>query len=120
MAGYWRRLFGVKALAGDAANVIAAHAPTRLERIRIATIVSATALVFSAYSLWETSLKQAELTIYVTNTISYTRDISGGLEVREAGGHEVLVVPVTIANSGAREKAIIELQVDATNETTAG
>jgi hypothetical protein len=118
MAWYRRRLAGAKAQAGEIANVIATHAPTRSERVRAATIVSAAALLFSGYSMWETSLKQAELALYVTNTISYTRDISGGTEVREAGGQEVLVVPVTIANTGARDKAVVELHVDATNNAS--
>jgi hypothetical protein len=83
-----------------------------------AVVISAIALVFSAYSLWETSLKQADLTAYVTGAVTYTTDPFGGSDVQEAGGHEVLAVPVTIANGGAREAAVLSLHLDAKNATT--
>ena len=42
------------------ANETATHAAMHSGGGRITAIVSAIALVFSAYSLWETSLKQAK------------------------------------------------------------
>jgi hypothetical protein len=78
-------------------------------------VISAVALLLSAYSLWETSIKAADLSVYVTETASYARDVTGGFSVRQAGGYEVLAMPVTIANSGARDGAVLSLQLDAQN-----
>lgn len=77
----------------------------------IAALVSLVALVFSAYSLWETSLKQPDLRLYVSPVVHYTRD---GDEA------EIFAVPVTISNAGAREGAVqsISLRVRARNAGT--
>ena len=74
---------------------------------RLATLVSAFAFAFSAVSFYETVLKQPRLRIYVTDTLAYTRD--------PWGGYEVIAVPVTIANSGARDGAVITLELDVKN-----
>lgn len=73
---------------------------------RVAAIASAIAVAFSAYSLWETSLKQAELTAYVTGDITYERDTTADEYIQPSGGFEVLAVPITIANSGARDAPV--------------
>ena len=71
---------------------------------RLATLVSAFAFAFSAVSFYETVLKQPNLRVYVTDTLAYTRD--------PWGGYEVVAVPLTIANSGARDGAVITLELD--------
>lgn len=95
---------------GMSANEAAGQAIARHEGGRLAAVASAIALAFSAYSLWETSLKQAELKVYVTDTISYTRD--------PWGSFEVLAVPVTISNGGARDEAVVTLRLEARNTAT--
>lgn len=100
------------------ANKMALSAAKPSQGGRLAGVVSAIALLFSAYSLWETSLKQAALTAYVTGAVTYTSDPFGSSEVQEAGGYEVLAVPVTIANSGARATAVLSLQLKGSNATT--
>jgi hypothetical protein len=77
---------------------------------RLATLVSAFAFAFSGVSFYETVLKQASLKIYVTDTLSYTRD--------PYGSYEVIAVPVTIANSGARDGAVVTLELDVKNIET--
>jgi len=84
---------------------------------RITAIGTVIALVFSAYSLWETSLKQAKLEAYVTGVVTYTRDATDEY-LAPAGGFEVFAVPVTIANSGARDAAVLSLQLEAKNPKT--
>jgi hypothetical protein len=74
---------------------------------RLATLVSAFAFAFSAVSFYETVLKQPNLRVYVTDTLAYTRD--------PWGGYEVIAVPLTIANSGARDGAVITLELDVKN-----
>jgi hypothetical protein len=72
--------------------------------------VSGAALLASVVSLWETTLKRPDLKVYVADSIYYTRD--------PWGGYEVVVVPVTIQNSGARDDAVVALHLDVT--TAAG
>jgi hypothetical protein len=109
------RLFRRRPIGTDA-NEVAMHAAKGGGRITaIGTVM---ALVFSAYSLWETSLKQADLSVYVTGVVTYERDTSDDTSIQPAGGFEVLAVPVTIANSGARDGAVLSLQLDAKNPKT--
>jgi len=103
---------------GTDANEIAMRAAKPSGGSRIAAVVSAIALVFSAFSLWETSLKQAQLSVYVTGVVSYERDGSASEYIQPSGGFEVLVVPVTIANGGARDGAVLSLQLDVKNPKT--
>jgi hypothetical protein len=68
---------------------------------RITAIGTVVALVFSAFSLWETSLKQADLSVFATGVVTYERDQSDDIRTQPSGGFEVLAVPITIANGGA-------------------
>jgi hypothetical protein len=114
MRWFWRR----SVTPGASANDLAPHAVVHSEGGRAATIISAIALFFSAYSLWETSLKQAELSTYVTGVITYERDTSDDEYIQPTGGFEVLAVPVTIANGGARDGAVLALQLNVRNPAT--
>src|SRR5215470_17979200 len=114
MRWFWRRSVAPSASAND----VATHAVAHAEGGRAAAVISAIALAFSAYSLWETSLKQADLSPYVTGVITYERDTSDDEYIQPAGGFEVLAVPVTIANGGARDGAILALQLDVRNPNT--
>jgi len=102
---------------GTDANEIAMHVAKHSGGSRITAIGTVIALVFSAYSLWETSLKQAKLEAYVTGVVTYTRDATDEY-LAPAGGFEVFAVPVTIANSGARDAAVLSLQLEAKNPKT--
>jgi hypothetical protein len=104
--------------AGADASEIAAHATGHSGGGRIAAVISAIALVFSAYSLWETSLKRAEISAYVTGVVTYERDGSASEYIQPAGGFEVFAVPITIANGGARDAPILGLQLDVRNAKT--
>ena len=72
--------------------------------------VSGLALFASAISLWETTLKQAQIDFYVSENIQYTRD--------PYGSFEVLAVPVTIVNGGARDGAVLSMQMQVKNTKT--
>jgi len=76
----------------------------------IAAAASGLALIGSAVSLWESTLKQPQISFYVSENIQYTRD--------PFGSFEVLAVPVTIVNGGARDGAVLSLQLDVKNATT--
>ena len=68
-----------------------------------ATILSAVALVLSAFSLYEASFKTAELEIFIPPVIQYARD--GG------GDTELFVVPITVTNSGARTGTVLSMEL---------
>jgi hypothetical protein len=76
----------------------------------VAAVVSGVALIASGISLWESTLKQPEIRLYVSENIHYTRD--------PYGSYEVLAVPITIANGGARDGAVISLRLVVKNTTT--
>jgi hypothetical protein len=112
----WFRRDRTKA-AGESANEIASQAASRSRSIA-STIIAGTALVFSGFSLWESTLKQAELNVYVTGVVSYERDLTADEYILPAGGFEVLAMPITIANSGARDGPVLALHLDVKNPKT--
>ena len=68
-----------------------------------ATILSAFALVLSAFSLYEASFKTADLEIFIPPVIQYARD--GG------GDTELFVVPITVTNAGARTGTVLSMEL---------
>jgi hypothetical protein len=104
--------------AGDSANDVASHSALIGGGKAAATVISAVALLFSGFSLWETSLKQADLNVYVTGVVAYERDLTADDYILPAGGFEVFAVPITIANGGARDGAVLALQLDVSNPRT--
>lgn len=73
---------------------------------RLATVFSALALLFSGYTFYESVLRAPNLQVHIPPVINYARD--------DGGSTEVLAIPLTIANSGARTGTVlsVELQVD--------
>lgn len=67
-------------------------------------LASVVALMFSAVSLYHSVLKQPELEAHVSQVVHYTRD-SGGDE-------EVFAIPLTIANHGARDGTVLDLELE--------
>ena len=70
-----------------------------------ATILSGVALVFSGLSYYESSLKTADLAVYVPPMIHYARD----------GDNDVFNVPITIANDGARTGTVLNMVLEVEN-----
>ena len=71
-------------------------------------VVAAIALITSAYSLYETSLKRPKLSLFVPPVIQYASPYTNS-------NFEVLGIPVTIANSGARSGTVLSIDLVATN-----
>lgn len=96
----------------DLTNVIKiANEETRRGHGGFATlIVSGLALFASIYSMWETTLKQPQINFYVSENIQYTRD--------PYGPFEVLAIPLTIANGGARDSAVLSMQLTVKSKAT--
>src|SRR5215470_7765362 len=82
----------------------------RSYRAFLPTAISAMALIGSVVSMWETTIKQAEVRVHVSDNIYFTRD--------PWGSYEVLIIPVTLANRGARDGTVLTLSLDVKNLTT--
>lgn len=71
----------------------------------LATILSAFALVISGLSYYESSLRTADLSVYVPPMIHYARD----------GGADVFNIPITIANDGAKNGTVLTMELGVEN-----
>jgi hypothetical protein len=99
---------------GTDANELAVSAPMH-SGAGATVLISAAALVFSAYNLWDTSLKRADVSVFVPDEITYERDATAPQNLRPVSGFEVFAVPITIANGGARDAVVAALKLDAKN-----
>ena len=69
-------------------------------RALLPTAISAMALLGSVVSMWETTIKQAEVRLHVLDNIFFTRD--------PYGSYEVLIIPVTLSNRGNQDSRTSE------------
>jgi hypothetical protein len=84
----------------------------RIEATRwISAAFSAAALLFSAYSLWESRLKQSDLRMFVPAVIEYSSPYQNS-------NFEAIIVPITISNEGARTGTVLSLELDVTDPKT--
>jgi hypothetical protein len=94
----------------EAANIASVHNAARIVEHGshgglLATILSAVALVFSGFSYYDSSMKSADLTVYVPPMIHYGRD----------GQADIFNIPITIANEGARTGTVLTMELDVEN-----
>jgi hypothetical protein len=82
----------------------------RWHRGWISTTVSGVAICLSCVSFYMSTLRSAELEVYVPPSIHYGRDAGGDTEL--------FAIPVTITNSGARSAAVVSLELEVTNLQT--
>jgi hypothetical protein len=75
----------------------------RTHRGRLAILISLLSLVFAAWSLFETALRQPAFNVYAGPFWQYGR--GAGTD------DEVVTVPMTFANNGARPGAVISLEL---------
>jgi len=66
---------------------------------------SSIALLFSVYSVWETSLKRSALTVFVAPVIRYASPYQNS-------SFEAFAIPITITNSGARVGTVMALALE--------
>lgn len=78
----------------------------------IPTFVSTVALLVSGFSLYESSLKQAELSVFVAPRLDYVDPD------RPEAVREVFVLPLTLANEGARSATVMSVNLEVTNPRT--
>lgn len=89
-------------------NELASQTAAGVDGNRIAAIVSAIALVFSAYSLWETSLKQADVAVFVPPVIQFSAPYQNS-------NFEMIAIPVTLTNEGARTGSVLSMELAVTD-----
>lgn len=75
-----------------------------------ATLISALALVFSGYTFYESVLRAPELAVYVPPGIEYTDPD------KPDSPFEVFIIPVTLANDGARTGTVLSIVLEVTNK----
>ncbi len=102
--------FADRVRGGDPAE-IAAQGLGGLEGGKLAAILSLFALALSGYSLWETSLKQAEVQVFVPPVIQYAAPYQNS-------NFEVIAVPVTLTNEGARTATVLSMELAVTDPRT--
>ena len=102
--------FADRVRGGDPAE-IATHGLGGLEGGKLAAILSLFALLMSAYSLWETSLKQADVQIFVPPVIQYSAPYQNS-------NFEMIAVPVTLTNEGARTATVLSMELAVTDPRT--
>ncbi len=100
-------LFSGRRAVGDNAE-IATQAASGSDGGRLAVFVSAIALVFSGYSLWESSLKAADLRAFVPPVIQFAAPYQNS-------NFEVIAVPVTLTNEGARSATVLSMELAVTD-----
>ncbi len=77
-----------------------------------ATVISAFALLFSGYSFYESVMRAPSLATYVPPQIQYTDPD------RPDNPFEVFIIPITLANDGARTGTILSMDLDVRNPRT--
>lgn len=93
------------------ANDVAVNTVVHKDGGKTATLVALIALAFSAYSLWETSLKQPDVRIFVPPVIQFSAPYNNS-------NFEVVAIPVTFTNEGARTGTVLSIELAVTDPRT--
>ncbi len=101
-------MFRGRAVQGGATDIV--EATSRGGEGVITAVASALALVFSAYSLYETALRRPDLRAFVPPVIRYSQPYNSSFEVFE--------VPVTVVNLGARAGTVLSMDLEVENPRT--
>ena len=74
-------------------------------------VASAVALLFSAFSFWDSSIKGPHLKIFVPPVIQYSSPYNNS-------NFEMIAVPVTIVNDGGRTGTVLSMELEVSNAKT--
>jgi hypothetical protein len=98
-------------LAGDGSESDASGSSSGHNRGTLSAMISVLALVFSGYSLWDSSLKAPDIKVFVPPVIQFSAPYNNS-------NFEVIEVPVTLLNDGGRTGTILSMGLEATNPKT--
>jgi hypothetical protein len=90
---------------------IAVQTATAMSGGLLATVLSGIALLFSGYSLWDTSLKSADLRVFVPRVIYYAAPYQNT-------NFEMISIPITVANEGAQTGTVLNYDLAVTDPRT--
>lgn len=76
-----------------------------------ATLLSAVAVLFSGYSLWDSALRGADLRVYVPRVIYYAAPYQNS-------NFEIIQVPITLTNEGAQTGTVLHFDLAVTDPRT--
>lgn len=76
-----------------------------------AEVFSGVAVVLSGYSLWQTSLRRADLQVFVSPLIRYASPYQNSI-------FEVFEIPLTVVNEGARAGTVLSIDLEVNNPQT--
>lgn len=96
---------------GSSPNEIAIDAARSGAGGRITALVSALALAFSGYSLWDSSLKAPDIKVFVPPQAQYGSPYQNS-------NFEVFAIPMTLLNDGGRSGTILSIGLEATSVKT--
>jgi hypothetical protein len=77
----------------------------------LSAVISVLALVFSGYSLWDSSLKAPDIKVFVPPVIQFSAPYNNS-------NFEAIEVPVTLLNDGGRTGTILSMDLEVTNPKT--
>ena len=83
------------------------EAVTRRRGGRLSAIISAVALALSLYSLWESTLKRADLHVFVPPVLQYSSPYQNS-------NFEMIAIPVTVVNEGAQTGTVLSMELGVT------
>jgi hypothetical protein len=92
-------------------NDLAMQGGLKSEGGLVVAAISGIALLFSGYSLWETSLKSSDLQIFVPPVIYYSSPYNNS-------NFEMIQIPVTIVNEGAQTGTALHFDLEVTDPRT--
>ena len=95
----------------SALNSLAIQGGPRSEGSLVVAGISGVALLFSAYSLWETSLASSDLRLFVPPVIYYAFPYNNS-------NFEMIAIPVTVINEGAQTGTALHLDLEVTDPRT--
>jgi hypothetical protein len=82
-----------------------------MHMLSLSDFIAGVALLVSAYSLWQSKLKRADLKVFVPPVIQYSSPYQNS-------NFEVFAIPVTIANEGAQTGTVLSLELEVTDPRT--
>lgn len=85
--------------------------PSAGSRSSFSVAISALALAFSGYSLWDSSLKAPDLKVFVPPVVQFSAPYNNS-------NFEVIEVPVTLLNDGGRTGTVLSMDLEVTNPKT--
>jgi hypothetical protein len=84
-----------------------------MHMLGVSDIIAGVALLVSGYNLWQSTLKRADLKVFVPPVIQYSSPYQNS-------NFEVFAIPVTLVNEGAQTGTVLSIELEVTDPRTKG